>query len=140
MKKKKKKQRKKRISAADKLIVAEAEHLRPLLAEFGAHLSGFGNGVSVLLGDRPRLVSLMGETFDLPDVSFGHTEWKWVEPLLEELQAYRKKAGNLRFPTPEHLTRHRKKLVKDLVKKQLDAMKEMGFTPIKKRVKRSRSR
>jgi len=69
----------------NKRIAKMADELRDLLAEFGAHLSGFDPGVSAYLPGEARGVGYCGENLD-----FNYSEWKWLKPLLEELRDARK--------------------------------------------------
>lgn len=75
--------------AETKRILAEAEELKTLLAEFGANLSGFGNGVSANLPGVFPVLGTDGSGYFGEALNFSHTAWKWLKPLLVELKARR---------------------------------------------------
>lgn len=76
-----------KLSAEDKKLVARMKEIRELIAEFGLTLSGYDPGISAILKDQPRL---RGDGWGGEPITFDGTEWKWLEPLLQELRILRK--------------------------------------------------
>lgn len=75
-----------RMTAEDKKLVARMKEIRELIKEFGLSLCGYDPGISAYVDARPDLkASAWNGPFKLDDV-----EWAWLEPLLKELQEYRK--------------------------------------------------
>ena len=68
-----------------KAILARADHLRALFAEFGATLSAFDPGATAHLPNAGRGEGWMGATLD-----FNASELHWLEPLLIELWTARR--------------------------------------------------
>lgn len=78
-------------------VIAEARYLRRLLKEFGATLVSFDPGATARLPGNPRGTGYWHES-----LSFSEAEWKWLEPLLQELLFYRL---YVRHFTPKQLKR-----------------------------------
>lgn len=74
-----------RISDEVKTLVRMKE-IRELLAEFGLRLCGYDPGVTASLIDSPETA---GRGYWGEAISFEHNEWKWLEPLLNELRQLR---------------------------------------------------
>ena len=68
----------------EKKLIAEADFLRSLLAEFDAGLSGWDPGVTAHWKGK-RGHGYWGES-----LSFSHVEWEFLKPLLIELRLLRK--------------------------------------------------
>ena len=65
--------------------------IRELLAEFGIHLAGYDPGVTAMIPGKAIAGPGAGAGYFGEHLAFDATEWAWLEPLLKELRAYRRK-------------------------------------------------
>lgn len=75
------------MTTEDKKLVARMKEIRDLIAEFGLTLHGYDPGITASLKDNPKL---RGDGWGGEAITFNGTEWKWLEPLLQELHVRRK--------------------------------------------------
>lgn len=78
-----------KLSVEDKKLVARMKEIRELISEFGLTLYGHGAGITAHLKNDPKL---RGDGWGGESITFNGIEWKWLEPLLKELQALRRLA------------------------------------------------
>lgn len=71
----------------DRKLLARMKEIRELIAEFGLILRGYDPGISASVKANP---GLRGRGYWGEAVSFDNNEWKWLEPLLNELRDYRR--------------------------------------------------
>lgn len=75
------------MTAEDRKLLARMKEIRELIAEFGLTLSGYDPGITAILKANPKLC---GDGWGGEPITFDGTEWKWLEPLLQELHVRRK--------------------------------------------------
>lgn len=80
-------------NAEEACLLQQMKEDRELLAEFGLSLSGFDPGVTAFIKSSPQS---RGDGWAGEPIEFSRIEWKWLKPLLVELQSLRLSNHDLR--------------------------------------------